>query len=48
MNIEQPASVASVVIDPMEDIKKTVDRLNDIIAKMISDVQEKCCTTCSC
>jgi len=50
MNIEQQASVSSisVTINPMDEIKKTVDRLNSIIEEMIENTVEKCCADCSC
>lgn len=50
MNIEQPASVGSITvqINPMDEMKKTVDRLNSIIEKMTENVEDKCCSACSC
>jgi len=50
MNLEQPASVSSIsiTVNPMDEIKKTVDRLNSIIEEMIENTEEKCCADCSC
>ena len=35
-------------ITAIEEIKKAADRLNSIIEKMSENVENKCCSACSC
>ena len=53
MNLEQPANGSAVsvtvTIDPKEELKRTIDKLNMIIEGMLEETQEeKCCLECSC
>ena len=53
MNLETPANGSAVsvtvTVDPKEDLKRTIDKLNMIIEGMLEETQkEKCCSECSC